>query len=70
MRKGWGQGQAETYDGREDYGEGRWATIGLVWSAFLFLYAVCTVRGEGKIRPGSARKANGKEARQYHEANP
>jgi uncharacterized DUF497 family protein len=62
-------GRVETYDGREDYGEDRWATIGLVWSALL--YVVYTVRGdEEKIRLISARKANDKEAKQYHQANP
>lgn len=62
-------GRVETYDGRENYGEDRWATIGLVWSALL--YVVYTVRGnEEKIRLISARKANGKEIRQYREANP
>jgi uncharacterized DUF497 family protein len=62
-------GRIETYDGRQDYGEDRWATIGLVWSALL--YVVYTVRGDDeKIRLISARKANGQEAKQYHQANP
>ncbi|PAT32120.1 hypothetical protein CLI92_06230 [Vandammella animalimorsus] len=53
----------------QDYGEDRWATIGLFWSALL--YVVYTVRDDGKtIRLISARKANGKEAKQYREANP
>ena len=37
-------GRAEAYDGREDYGEDRWATIGLAYSAVL--YVVYTVRDE------------------------
>lgn len=60
-------GRIETYDGREDYGEDRWATIGLVWSAVL--YVVYTVRNEETIRLISARKANASEQRQYREAN-
>lgn len=62
-------GRIETYDGRQDYSEDRWATIGLFWSALL--YVVYTVRDDGKtIRLISTRKANGKEAKQYREANP
>ncbi|MDR1968735.1 MAG: BrnT family toxin [Burkholderiaceae bacterium] len=61
-------GRIEAYDGREDYGEDRWATIGRVWSALL--YVVYTVRDEESIRLISARKANGNETKQYREANP
>jgi len=60
-------GRIETYDGREDYGEDRWATIGLVYPAVL--YVVYTVRREDTTRLISARKANALERKQYREAN-
>ena len=60
-------GRIETYDGREDYGEGRWAMIGLAYSAVLSV--VYTVRHEDTIRLISARKANADERKQYREAN-
>lgn len=61
-------GRIESYDGREDYGEERWATIGLaVWS---ILYVVYTVREEETIRIISARKAVPHEQKKYREANP
>ena len=60
-------GRIETHDGQEDYGEDRWATIGLAYSAVL--YVVYTVRHEETIRLISARKANANERKQYHEAN-
>ncbi len=60
-------GRIEAYDGREDYGEDRWATIGLAHSAVL--YVVYTVRHEDTIRFISARKANADERKQYREAN-
>jgi uncharacterized DUF497 family protein len=60
-------GRIEVYDGREDYGEDRWATIGLAYSAVL--YVVYTVRREDAIRLISARKANADERKQYREAN-
>ncbi|MBU2788062.1 BrnT family toxin [Acidithiobacillus sp. VAN18-1] len=60
-------GRIETYDGCGDYGEDRWATIGLAYSAVL--YVVYTVRHEDTIRLISARKANAKEREQYCEAN-
>ncbi|GAB1392033.1 BrnT family toxin [Rhodocyclaceae bacterium] len=60
-------GRIETHAGREDYGEDRWATIGLAYSAVL--YVVYTVRHEETIRLISARKANANERKQYHEAN-
>ena len=41
-------------DGREDYGEDRWATIGLIYSAIL--YVVYTIRHEHTIRLISAEK--------------
>ena len=61
------QGRIEAYDRREDYGEDRWATIGLAYSAVL--YVVYTVRHEDTIRLISARKANADERKQYREAN-
>ena len=60
-------GRIEAYDGREGYGEDRWATIGLPYSAVLFV--VYTVRHEETIRLISARKANANERKQYREAN-
>ena len=60
-------GRIETHDGRDDYGEDRWATIGLAYSAVL--YGVYTVRHEETIRLVSARKANANERKQYREAN-
>lgn len=60
-------GRIESYDGRQDYGEDRWATIGLaIWSV---LYVVYTVREEDTIRIISARKAIPHEQKQYREAN-
>lgn len=61
-------GRIEAYDGRNDYGEDRWATIGLAYSAVL--YVVYTVRDEETVRLISARKANAQERKQYREANP
>lgn len=61
-------GRIETYDGREDYSEDRWATIGL--AAWSVLYVVYTVRKEEAIRIISARKAVPHEQKQYREANP
>lgn len=58
----------EVYDGREDHGEDRWATIGYAGPALL--YVVYTVRNEETIRLISARKANEQERKQYHQANP
>jgi len=60
-------GRIETYDERGDYGEDRWATIGLAYTAIL--YVVYTVRHENTIRFISARKANADERKQYSEAN-
>ena len=60
-------GRVETCNGRENYGEDRWATIGLVYSAVL--YVVYTIRHEDTIRLISARKANAEERKQYHKAN-
>ena len=58
----------EIYDGREDYGKDRWATIGYVDP--VLLYVVYTVRDEETIRLISARKANEQERRQYRQALP
>ena len=58
----------EVYDGRKDYGEDRWATIGYVAPALL--YVVYTIRSEEIIRLISARKANEQERQQYRQANP
>ena len=60
-------GRIEAYDGREDYGEDRWATIGLAYSSLL--YVIYTVRHEETIRLISARKANAQERKHYHQAN-
>jgi uncharacterized DUF497 family protein len=60
-------GRIEVHDGREDYGEDRWATIGFVYS--VVLYVVYTVRHEEVARLISARKANANERKQYREAN-
>lgn len=57
----------EAHDQKEGYGEDRWATIGIVDPAFL--YVVYTVRDGDTIRIISARKANEKERQQYHQAN-
>ena len=57
----------EIYDGRENYGEVRWATSGL--GAGSILYVVYTVRHEDTIRIISARKALTHEQKQYREAN-
>ena len=60
-------GRIEAYDGRADYGEDRWVTIGLAYSAVL--YVVYTVRHEETIRLISARKADAHERQQYRQAN-
>jgi len=60
-------GRIETHDDRENYGEDRWATIGMVWPAVL--YVVYTVRHEETIRLVSARKANASEQKRYRQAN-
>ncbi|TAN50416.1 MAG: BrnT family toxin [Methylococcaceae bacterium] len=59
-------GRIELYDGREDCSEDRWATIGLVYPAVL--YVVYTVRDGDTIRLISARKANEKERKQCRQA--
>lgn len=61
-------GRIELYDGREDYGEDRWATIGCADPALL--YVVYTVRNGETIRLISARRANEQERKQYRQANP
>jgi uncharacterized DUF497 family protein len=57
----------EAYDGREDYGEDRWATIGFAGDALL--YVVYTVRDEETLRLISARKADADERKQYREGH-
>ncbi len=57
----------EIYDGRENYGEDRWATIGQVYAAIL--YVVYTVRREDTTRIISARRALNHEQEQYRQAN-
>jgi hypothetical protein len=57
----------ESYDGREDHGEDRWATIGQVYASVL--YVVYTVRHEDTSRIIPARKALSHEQKQYREAN-
>ncbi|GBU15178.1 hypothetical protein AwPolaro_05560 [Polaromonas sp.] len=61
-------GRIEMYDGRENYAEERWATIGYADPAVLFV--VYTVRNEETIRIISARKAVPHEQKKYREANP
>jgi uncharacterized DUF497 family protein len=60
-------GRLEIYDGREDYGEDRWATLGQVYATVL--YVVYTVKHEDTIRIISARRALSHEQKQYREAN-
>ncbi|MCX7097309.1 MAG: BrnT family toxin [Methylococcales bacterium] len=57
----------ESHDPSEEYGEDRWATIGMVNHAVL--YVVYTVRDGDTIRLISARKANEKERKQYYQAH-
>jgi hypothetical protein len=60
----------ETVDDRENYGEERWKTVGLVEPALLAV--VYTVRGKDGhlIRLISARKADAHERVQYREVQP
>jgi uncharacterized DUF497 family protein len=57
----------ETVDDRENYGEDRWKTVGLVEPALLAV--VYTLRGKdgNLIRLISARKADAHERKQYRE---
>jgi uncharacterized protein len=57
----------EEYDGRNDYGEDRWKTIGLAGWAMLFV--IYTVREGETIRIISARKAVPNEQKKYREVN-
>ena len=54
----------ERYDSREDYGEDRFITIGLVACLELTLTVAYTLRGD-TIRLISARKATSHEQRKY-----
>jgi len=56
----------EWQDERYDYGEDRYAIVGMVENRLL--YVAYTIRGE-KIRLISARKAEPHERRMYHEEN-
>jgi uncharacterized DUF497 family protein len=60
-------GRIEIYDGRNDYAEDRWAIIGQVYEAVL--YVVYTVRHEDTIRIISARRALSHKQEQYRKAN-
>lgn len=55
----------EKHDGRENYGEDRWVTIGMTDMQVLFV--AYTVRHEDTIRLISARRANASEKREYRE---
>jgi uncharacterized protein len=57
----------ETRDDRQDYGEDRWKTVGMVAPSLLTV--VYTVRGKDgdRIRMISARKADAHERKQYRE---
>ena len=58
----------ETFDGREDYGEDRWKTVGLVEPALLaVVYTVRSGEDSEIIRVISARKADSYEQAQYCE---
>lgn len=59
--------RVEALDDREDYGEERWKTVGLVAPALLtVVYTVCGKDGS-LIRLISARKADADERAQYSE---
>ncbi|MDR2838292.1 MAG: BrnT family toxin [Azonexus sp.] len=60
-------GRVETYDGREDYGEDRWVTVGFTGARLLSV--AYTIRNEETIRLISARKADANEQRRYRQAN-
>jgi uncharacterized DUF497 family protein len=57
----------EYHDGREDYGEDRWVTIG--FADAMLVSVAYTVRDEETIRIISARKAIPHEQKQYRDAN-
>lgn len=61
--------RVEIYDGRENYGEDRWATIGMTMAWPVVLYVIYTVRNGSIIRLISARKANVVEQKRYREAH-
>ena len=57
----------ETFDGREDYGEDRWKTVGLVEPALLAVVYTGRSEDDEIIRLISARKADSYEQAQYRE---
>jgi uncharacterized DUF497 family protein len=61
-------GRIEFYDGREDYGEDRWVTVGFAWSVLLAV--AYTIREDETVRIFSARKATPDEQTHYRKANP
>lgn len=54
----------ESFDGRDNYGEDRWVTVGLAGSVLISV--AYTMRGEA-IRLISARRATKHEAESYHQ---
>ena len=57
----------ETFDGRNEYGEDRWKTLGLVEPAVLAVVYTVRSKGDEVIRLISARKADSHERAQYRE---
>ena len=57
----------ETFDDREDYGEDRWKTVGLVAPALLAVVYTVRRKDGNLIRLISARKADAYERAQYRE---
>lgn len=57
----------ETFDDRENYGEDRWKTVGLVEPALLAVVYTVRDRDGNLIRLISARKADAHERAQYSE---
>ena len=57
----------ETFDSRDEYGEDRWKTVGLVEPALLAVVYSVRSKGDEVIRLISARKADSHERAQYRE---
>lgn len=55
----------ETFDGRQEYGEDRWKTVGLVRLALLAVVYAVRDKDSETIRLISARKADAYERTQY-----